>query len=235
MEPEAEEGPLEDEDALDEEGMMEDGELEEEKPEDNPFYSSYKEAIENEEEENIEDPLKKEREKKLKQVEEDEAALKEIEDKEKSTGESSSKVTKAGPGRDFDKHDKSKAELEALGMAATLKMVETDKYKIKAEVENEERRRKEAEKSLRADSWEAEEKRSARKNKNRSRRADPNNPTKEEVDAQQEMENLTWADRWMKNKKVKHVVQSSKMMSKVKIKMKEKIKSSNPALQPESE
>ena len=51
----------------------------------------------------------------------------------------------------------------------------------------------------------------------------------------QEMENLTWADRWMKNKKVKHVVQSSKMMSKVKIKMKEKIKSSNPALQPESE
>jgi len=126
---------------------------------------------------------------------------------------------------------------QALGMGATLKMVETDKDRIEAEVEEEEKRRKKAEKSVKTDSWEAEENRQNRRqqSRSRSRRADPNNPTKEEVDAQQEMENMTWADRWMKNKKVKHVVQSSKMMSKVKIKMKEKIKSTNPALQSEPE
>merc|ERR1719464_173553 len=97
-------------------------------------------------------------------------------------------------------------------------MVETDKDKIEAEVEFEERKTKEAEKLVRPDSWEAEEKRSSLK---RGRR-DPNNPTKEEVDAQQEVENMTWAGRWMKNKKVKKVVQSSKMFSNLKIKMKEK-------------
>lgn len=166
---------------------------------------------------NIEDPLKKEREKKIKEVEEDEAALKKIEYKEKSgDDEPKPKKVRTGSGSGHQ-YDKSKEQQHALGMAATLKMVETDKEKIEAEVQFEERKAKEAEKSIRPDSWEAEEKRS---NLRKRGRRDPNNPTKEEVDAQQEVENLTWADRWMKNKKVKHVVQSSKMMSKVKFKMK---------------
>jgi len=202
-----------------EDDNMEDGEVEEDeeegKEEGNSFYASYKEAIENKEEENIEDPLKKEREKKIKEVEEDEAALKEIAIKEMTgDGEPKHKKSRTGSGSGHQ-NDKSKEEQHALGMGATLRMVEADKEKIEAE---EERKSKEAEKSIRPDSWEAEEKRSDGRRK-RGRR-DPNNPTKEEVDAQQEVENLTWADRWMKNKKVKHVVQSSKMMSKVKIKMK---------------
>ncbi len=46
-------------------------------------------------------------------------------------------------------------------------------------------------------------------------------PTKEEVDRQQEeLENMTWADRWFQNKKVQKVVKDSKMMSKVRTKIK---------------
>merc|ERR1719312_2146431 len=59
----------------------------------------------------------------------------------------------------------------------------------------------------------------------RSRRCgDPNNPSKEEVDAAQELEQLTWQDRYMKNKKVKDVVEKSQLMSKVKNKLKEEKK-----------
>eukprot|EP00095_Tigriopus_kingsejongensis_P009127 maker-scaffold595_size129005-snap-gene-0.19 protein:Tk09127 transcript:maker-scaffold595_size129005-snap-gene-0.19-mRNA-1 annotation:"glutamic acid-rich protein" len=49
-------------------------------------------------------------------------------------------------------------------------------------------------------------------------------PNKAEVDQQQEeLESLTWADRWYQNKKVQKVVKDSKMMSKVRtqIKLKE--------------
>merc|ERR1719312_767929 len=59
----------------------------------------------------------------------------------------------------------------------------------------------------------------------RSRRCgDPNNPSKEEVDAAQELEQMTWQDRYMKNKKVKDVVEKSQLMSKVKNKLKEEQK-----------
>merc|ERR1711942_32461 len=53
------------------------------------------------------------------------------------------------------------------------------------------------------------------------RRGDPNNPSKEEVDAAQELEQMTWQDRYMKNRKVKDVVEKSQLLSKVKNKMKE--------------
>jgi len=52
------------------------------------------------------------------------------------------------------------------------------------------------------------------------RRGDPNNPTKEEVEAAQELEALTWQDRYVMNKKVAAVVTSSKMISKVREKQK---------------
>jgi hypothetical protein len=46
-------------------------------------------------------------------------------------------------------------------------------------------------------------------------------PTKEEVEKQQEeMESLTWADRWYQNKKVQNVVKNSKIMSKVRSQIK---------------
>merc|ERR1712055_446143 len=80
MEPDEDEGVLEDgneDDAV----WVEDANMEEEKPltDENPFYSSYREAIENEQEEIIQDPLKKEREKRQRQIEEDEAALRKLE------------------------------------------------------------------------------------------------------------------------------------------------------------
>ena len=72
-------------------------------------------------------------------------------------------------------------------MGATLKIVEKEKKKLEAEVEEEEKKRKQVEKSVKTDSWEAEESRQNKRQKSssRGRRADPNNPTKEEVDAQQ--------------------------------------------------
>merc|ERR1712012_174409 len=56
------------------------------------------------------------------------------------------------------------------------------------------------------------------------RRGDPNNPSKEEVDAAQELEQMTWQDRYMKNRKVKDVVEKSQLLSKVKNKLKEEQK-----------
>ena len=47
------------------------------------------------------------------------------------------------------------------------------------------------------------------------------NTSKEEVDAAQELEQMTWQDRYMKNRKVKDVVEKSQLLSKVKNKMKE--------------
>merc|ERR1712123_487648 len=77
------------------------------------------------------------------------------------------------------------------------------KNKVETALE-EEKRKKSAEKVL----------------KKSRRRGDPNNPSKEEMDAAQELEQLTWQDRYMKNKRVKDVVSSSKMFSKVKNKLK---------------
>jgi len=60
----------------DEEEMEEDEVIEEMEPDENPFYSSYKEAVENKEE--LDDPLKEEREKLKLKLEEDEKELKKL-------------------------------------------------------------------------------------------------------------------------------------------------------------
>merc|ERR1711973_698965 len=52
------------------------------------------------------------------------------------------------------------------------------------------------------------------------RRPDPNNPSKEDVDAQQEQEKATWEERWKNDQKMKEVFTSSKLVSKAKMKMK---------------
>merc|ERR1719228_531995 len=84
-------------------------------------------------------------------------------------------------------------------------MLETDKEKVAKELSEEEQRvkRMEAEKVLK-----------------KGKRRDPNNPTREEVEAAQELENITWQDRYIRDKKVAAVVSSSKMISKVREKQK---------------
>merc|ERR1711970_391021 len=201
---------LREEPDINEDDEIEDDEVIEEKepePEHNPFYSSYNEALAANEEE-IEDPLKEEREKLRLKQEEDEKELQKIEEevhmkKLKESPEPQSKKLKA----DFDKYS---------GVGAVKAMIDSEKEKIQKELAEgeaksavetaleEEKRKKTAEKVL----------------KKSRRRGDPNNPSKEEMDAAQELEQLTWQDRYMKNKRVKDVVSSSKMFSKVKNKLK---------------
>merc|ERR1711936_279717 len=119
-------------------------------------------------------------------------------------GEPQSKKLKA----DFEKYS---------GVGAIKAMIDSEKEKIQKELAEgeaksavetaleEEKRKKTAEKVL----------------KKSRRRGDPNNPSKEEMDAAQELEQLTWQDRYMKNKKVKDVVEKSQLLSKVKNKLKE--------------
>merc|ERR1712203_719409 len=92
------------------------------------------------------------------------------------------------------------------GVGAVAEMLAGEKERIAKELAEEEERvrRKEAEKVLRRG----------------RKRGDPNNPTKEEVEAAQELEALTWQDRYVMNKKVAAVVSSSKMISKVREKQK---------------
>merc|ERR1711874_80856 len=76
---------------------VEDANIQEEKQvtDENPFYSSYREAIENEKEEIIQDPLKKERERRQREIEEDEAALRKLESENSgSLGEGGDSETK---------------------------------------------------------------------------------------------------------------------------------------------
>merc|ERR1711913_46319 len=113
MEPEEEEGVMEDgneDDAV----WVEDANIQEEKQvtDENPFYSSYREAIENEQEEIIQDPLKKERERRQREIEEDEAALRKLESENSgSLGEGGDSETKTkispttGGNHDFEKQE----------------------------------------------------------------------------------------------------------------------------------
>lgn len=48
-------------------------------------------------------------------------------------------------------------------------------------------------------------------------------PNKQEVDADQEIDNVTWADRWFQNSKVQKVVKDSKILSKVRTSIKVKL------------
>merc|ERR1711962_1888373 len=98
-------------------------------------------------------------------------------------------------------------------------MIDSDKEKIQKEFDVEAEKTKDLEKKDKDGKKKAEQ--VLRRGK---RRGDPNNPSKEEVDAAQELEQMTWQDRYMKNRKVKDVVEKSQLLSKVKNKMKEEKK-----------
>merc|ERR1711953_1403494 len=112
---------------------------------------------------------------------------------------------------------KAKIEIGSMSLGALKTMIETDKEKIQAEMDVEDEKTKELEKK----EGEARKKKAEQVLRRSKRRGDPNNPSKEEVDAAQELEQMTWQDRYMKNKKVKDVVEKSQLLSKVKNKLKE--------------
>jgi len=200
-----EEPDNDDEEVEDEEDEV----IEEKEPESeqNPFYSSYNEALAANEEE-LEDPLKEERERLRLKQEEDEKELQKIEE------EVQMKKLQESPELQSKKH---KAEFEKYsGVGAVKAMIDSEKEKIQKELAE-----GEAKSAVETALEEEKRKRTAEKVLKKSRRrGDPNNPSKEEMDAAQELEQLTWQDRYMKNKRVKDVVSSSKMFSKVKNKLK---------------
>merc|ERR1711953_1473200 len=112
---------------------------------------------------------------------------------------------------------KAKIEIGSMSLGALKTMIESDKEKIQAELDVEDEKTKELEKK----EGEARKKKAEQVLRRSKRRGDPNNPSKEEVDAAQELEQMTWQDRYMKNRKVKDVVEKSQLLSKVKNKMKE--------------
>jgi len=173
----------------------------------NPFYSSFNEALVNQEE--LEDPLKNEREKSRLKIEEDERELKKIEE------ENYKEELEASPHESLE-CDKNEEVDKYSGVGMIKSMIDNDKEKIQKELTEEENR-------LHRETHLDEErkiKNAEKLLKKSRRRGDPNNPSKEEMDAAQELEQLTWQDRYLKNKRVKDVVSSSKMFSKVKNKLK---------------
>merc|ERR1719266_1901166 len=175
---------------------------------DNPFYSSY-EALEKKDE--LEDPLREERERLRAQQEEDEMELKKIHRQQEKKVDVFDETEVAPPSK------KPKIEIGSMSLGALKTMIESDKEKIQAELDVEEEKTKELEKK----EGDARKKKAEQVLRRGKKRGDPNNPSKEEVDAAQELEQMTWQDRYMKNKKVKDVVEKSQLMSKVKNKLKE--------------
>jgi len=189
--------------------------VEEQEPADNPFYSSYKEAVENKVE--LEDPLREARERGGRRAAEDQAALKKMEKEETVSEERSmsppppkrSKTDEEEEGEERGEKSKgggerSKEDMEMgkfSGVGALKGMLEGEREKVEKELTEEEQRVRRKEAKVR-------------------RRKDPDNPTREEVEAQQELENVTWQDRYLRDKKVAAVVTSSKMISKVREKQK---------------
>ena len=154
-----------------EEEEEEDEVVEEQEPAENPFYTSYKEAVEKEEE--LEDPLKEVREREKRKLEEDAEALRKLEEErlaqERRAAEPPQKKARTSSESESNKFS---------GVGAVAEMLAEEKERIAKELAEEEERvrRKEAEKVLRRG----------------RKRGDPNNPTKEEVEAAQELEALTW-------------------------------------------
>merc|ERR1719270_1317266 len=122
---------------------------------------------------------------------------------------------------------KAKIEINQMSLGALKSMIDSEKEKIQKELKEDEEKTKMAEKEEEEARKKAEQEKEVSRKKaeqvlRRSRRrGDPNNPSKEEVDAAQELEQMTWQDRYMKNKKVKDVVEKSQLLSKVKNKLKE--------------
>merc|ERR1711872_1023831 len=140
-------------------------------------------------------------EREKRKLEEDAEALRKLEEErlaqERRAAEPPQKKTRTSSESESNKFS---------GVGAVAEMLAEEKERIAKELAEEEERvrRKEAEKVLRRG----------------RKRGDPNNPTKEEVEAAQELEALTWQDRYVMNKKVAAVVTSSKMISKVREKQK---------------
>ena len=175
---------------------------------DNPFYSSY-DALEKKDV--LEDPLREERERLRAQQEEDEKELKKIHRQQEKKVDVFDETEVAPPPK------KPKIEIGSMSLGALKTMIESDKEKIQAELDVEDEKTKELEKK----EGDARKKKAEQVLRRSKRRGDPNNPSKEEVDAAQELEQMTWQDRYMKNRKVKDVVEKSQLLSKVKNKMKE--------------
>merc|ERR1719410_180194 len=175
--------------------------------EENPFYSSY-EALETKDD--LEDPLKEERERIRVQQEEDEKELRKLQEKSTPVFEEPEEVPPP--------KKKTKIEISQMSSLGALKsMIESEKDKIQKEMDQDEEKAKMAE----LKQQDAKKKKAEQVLRRSRRRGAPNTPSKEEVDAAQELEQMTWQDRYMKNKKVKDVVEKSQLMSKVKNKLKE--------------
>ena len=178
--------------------------------EENPFYSSY-EALEEKDE--LEDPLKEERERLLVQQKEDEEELRKIKEGNVTKAPVFEAVEETAPPK-----KKPKIEISQMSSLGALKtMIESEKDKIEQEMHEVEVKTKRKEQQDK----DAKKKKAEQVLRRGKKRGDPNNPSKEEVDAAQELEQMTWQDRYMKNKKVKDVVEKSQLMSKVKNKLKE--------------
>lgn len=182
----------------------------------NPFYSSY-EALEKKDE--LDDPLKEERERIKAEQEKDEAELRKIKESKTpvpvfETVEEEDKLSASAPPT-----KKTKIEIGQMSLGALKSMIDSDREKVQKEMEDmeEKTRKKEQE-------GEDKKKKAEQVLRRAKRRGDANNPSKEEVDAAQELEQMTWQDRYMKNRKVKDVVEKSQLLSKVKNKLKEEKK-----------
>merc|ERR1712098_647967 len=214
-----------------EEEKMEDQEYEvsvttEVKPaEENPFYSSY-DAMEEKDE--LEDPLKAERERIREQQQQDEEELKKLNRQAAKKKAASGPVFEAMQVAPPKK--KAKIEINQMSLGALKTMIDSEKEKIQKELKEEDEKTRMAEKEEEEARKKAEQEKEVSRKKaeqvlrRAKRKGDMNNPSKEEVDAAQELEQLTWQDRYMKNKKVKDVVEKSQLMSKVKNKLKEEQK-----------
>ena len=146
-----------------------------------------------------------------KKIEEEEAA--EIKKAQEATEEIPETVVEKTPPREITDEDLPKRDAEVAekeGVAYWSKMCETE-LKSKAP--------------------------SPKKSKKAAAKVDRGTkdlPSKAQVDAQQ-AEQQTWADRWYSNKKVKKVVQDSKMFSKVRTQFKTKVKPDDEQVKPVEE
>ena len=177
----------------------------------NPFYSSY-EALEKKDE--LDDPLKEERKRIQAEQEKDEAELRKI-------NESKAPVPVFEAVAEEDKEvapprKKPKIEIGQMSLGALKSMIDSEREKVQREMEDMEEKTRQREQEE-----ESKKKKAEQVLRRAKRRGDANNPSKEEVDAAQELEQMTWQDRYMKNKKVKDVVEKSQLLSKVKNKLKE--------------
>ena len=99
---------------------------------------------------------------------------------------------------------KPKIEIGQMSLGALKSMIDSEKEKVQKEMEDME------EKTRQKEEEEEDKKKKAEQVLRRAKRhGDVNNPSNEEVDAAQELEQMTWQDRWMKNRKDKKVQEAA--------------------------